>query len=154
MAKTLQVVREAGEPPTLIALAFLDEGESFATEAEMPFWENENLQSLVEKVKVRVNARCTDLLEVFRDPLARFPPLTYRVNFLHRTVKDFIGTPEMKNRLASWISGPFDANVYLCKAFLVLTKIFLAGSRPQVPDMLRDTPRVTLLIDKFFHYGG
>jgi len=118
MAQMLQVVTLAAEPLSLFALAFLhEENPAFAIEAPIPFWENVNMASLAQKMKLRVNARCTDLLQVVEIPGAEDDWSKYQVNFLHRTVKDFLGLPEIENRLISWISSPFDANANFMQGF-------------------------------------
>jgi len=149
MAQMLQVVTLATEPLSLFALAFLDEQHpAFAIEAPIPFWENVNMASLAQKMKLRVNARCTDLLEVIEIPEAEDEWSKYQVNFLHRTVKDFLGLPEIENRLASWISSPFDANVYLCKALLLQMK--------SLPSFHYENECLTIfgLINAIFYYAG
>ncbi|MCJ1250573.1 hypothetical protein MMC30_007801 [Trapelia coarctata] len=149
MAQMLQVVTVAAEPLSLFTLAFLDEQYSaFAIEAPIPFWENVNMVILAQKMKLRVNARCTDLLEVVEISDAEDDWSKYQVNFLHRTVKDFLGLPEIENRLASWISNPFDANSYLCMAFLLQMK-----SLPSSP-YGDECKTIFALINTILYYAG
>ena len=62
-------------------------------------------------VQIRINSRCTDLVEVIeRD---HFRPLgldfaTMKVDFLHRTVRDFLKTRELHDVLTSRLTSGFD----------------------------------------------
>src|SRR6266496_401638 len=96
-------------------------------------------------MKTRLNARCQDLLEVttITKPTStsarkaiikttnrtciqsldgRFPApedfSIYQVNFLHRTVRDFLETKEMQELLASRLPKGFDPIKLLCGSFL------------------------------------
>jgi hypothetical protein len=59
--------------------------------------------------------------------------LTYRVDFLHRTVRDFLRTKDIQNLLMDRTGSDFRPNVHLCLAFLgqikalSLTESFLAS---------------------------
>ncbi|KAH7308643.1 hypothetical protein B0I35DRAFT_99228 [Stachybotrys elegans] len=111
----------------------------------------------------RLNGRCRGLLEVTRVPNAD-TPYEYRVDFLHRTVKDFLRTTKIQHELMRWSShgliradsqlehhsrrqqmptGPFDPYLTLCKSTLAEIRSapvkygYLRGPGP-MQDMVSD----------------
>ena len=72
----------------------------------------------------RLNSRSKGLLEVVRRELTTgSKQLLYsRVEYLHRTVRDYVETPEIKRRFSSYIKRPFDPYLKLCAADLAVCK--------------------------------
>jgi hypothetical protein len=80
----------------------------------------------------RINARCKGLLQVYDSPTE----LTYyqydheddsayartKVDFLHRTVHNFLELYETQHLLNSYLKAPFDPNETLCAAYLAQLK--------------------------------
>ena len=64
--------------------------------------------------QVRVLARCQDLLEFDR---------TGRLQFLHRTVKDFLETREVLHTIKENAGANFDADLFLCQSVVLKFKI-------------------------------
>jgi hypothetical protein len=48
--------------------------------------------------------------------------LDYQVDFIHRTVRDFLMTSDMHKKLQSQIPKKFDPGIYLCKLMLAFVK--------------------------------
>ncbi|KAL8992069.1 MAG: hypothetical protein Q9169_007398 [Polycauliona sp. 2 TL-2023] len=65
----------------------------------------------------RIRARCIDLLEVYGQD-----PGTLEVNFLHRTVYEYLETPEIRRLLLERAGGDFDVNRYFCNTMLFQIK--------------------------------
>lgn len=65
-----------------------------------------------KRTSTRVNARCTDLLEVYEGQFF----------FLHRTVHDFLETPDIQNLLAEQAGVDFNVHQYFCNAALTEMK--------------------------------
>lgn len=65
-----------------------------------------------EQTRRRINARTKGLLKTRSD----------RVEFLHRTVRDFLLTGEMSDYLARKLSTSFNAFNYIAKSYLALLK--------------------------------
>ncbi|KAL9118898.1 MAG: hypothetical protein Q9187_004547 [Circinaria calcarea] len=89
-----------------------------------PLSENE-LFKIYEEVRERLNFLCKDLLEVNKVVMdGSF--VDYRVDFLHRTVRDFLMTKDIHGQLLQRATddGTVDWNAYqsLCKAMLVRIK--------------------------------
>jgi hypothetical protein len=113
---------------------------------------------LLEK---RLNARCKGLLEVtLVNPYLNIFSKR-KVDFLHRTVRDFLRLNDVQKLLRKRLEKPFDANITLCKALLLQAKgvsNFEANIRHDILDdfsyhayqaekLNRRPP--TLLIDEF-----
>ena len=96
------------------------------------------LQYRIDLGKRRLNSRCMGLLEwVNSSVLAKFTTipsderlaqlLSTDVDFLHRSLIDFLLTADAQNILQTCTDGPFDARGFLCSA--MLTKIFALSAR-------------------------
>ncbi|OCK90763.1 uncharacterized protein K441DRAFT_698929 [Cenococcum geophilum 1.58] len=167
-AQSFQVAMHAGEPLTLLTYSFIDEdAPGYAADRDIRELTANELWSRYEVMKKRLNARCKDLLEVTQIvkvshtsfskellPLLGHDPVkstnltandffVYRVDFLHRTVRDFLRTKEMQDLLESRLSEEFDPVSCLCQAFLAQIK-----SIPMSQNMLgRDGPLLDLVED-------
>ena len=76
----------------------------------------------VEVTSRRIKARCIDLLEVWEN----------RVNFLHRTVYEFLDLPDTRRVLDGRAGNDFDTNNYFCNAMLYQIKTLpTAGGKRQ-----------------------
>lgn len=123
------------QPLPVLAYKFLEEesrNPSFALEAQMEPLDPDKLMIIYKSMKKRVNARCKDLLEITRehyDPLCPSPStseamyLGYRVDFLHRTVREFFrNTDNALETLGEWRLPDFDTEISLCRGMLALIK--------------------------------
>ncbi len=111
-------------PGTLatMTVSYFDEDDpNFGVEASMSPWSLEEIRERCVRTRVRVMARCTDLLEL--SPVWRDGELAdSRVDFLHRTVHDFLQTRNIHSLLIERAGTTFDTNVYLCNATLAQMK--------------------------------
>ena len=137
-SRMLQVVVNAPSPLTLMDLSFCDEErEDFALDNVFQhrptILDVSNRNELMAR---RLNTLCMGLLEL-RDRnsfklaqeqgrLASFAAYKYEVDYLHRTVHDFLLTRESSQVLYSYTLGPFDTSRYFCNAFAV--QILLLGA--------------------------
>lgn len=128
-AQIFQMVVYARCPLPAITFSFLErekEEPNFALEQEIdPIPETEVI-SESEKMRTYLNARCKDLIEVNIKPNPRSKEsltiLEYQVDFLHRTVRDFLMTKEMHDLLQERAPAKFDARTALCSVQLALIK--------------------------------
>ena len=138
-AQTFQVALES-EPLNLMTYCMLDELETspeYALNLECRVMSEMNVRSRHHDMKLRINARCKDLLEVTRvandntlgcirgAELTQSLPesiLDYQVDFLHRTVRDFFHTKYMDEWVGANVSEEFDYNLSLCAAFVAQIK--------------------------------
>ena len=139
-AQTFQVARGASEPLNLMTYCMLDNLETspeYALNLECRLMSQTNIRSRHHDMKLRINARCKDLLEVthvnnhdatgkvFRADLTHRLPesfLDYQVDFLHRTVRDFFHTRYMYDWVVANVSKEFDCNMSVCAAFVAQIK--------------------------------
>jgi hypothetical protein len=149
MAELLQIALLAVEPYPLIVYHLLREEnmESWSRNCLIP--ENNIISSGLQRTKKRINARCQDLLQIH----AFSTRLHYedQVDFLHRTVKDFLQGPEMTDMLLANVGQGFKPNDILCQTFLKMIQ-----TSPQVesggfigsgefPDSIRTRPHEDLM---------
>ena len=69
-----------------------------------------NIDTVSEQTRIRVHARCQDLLEFDG---------TGHLRFLHRTVKDFLEIRDIKAHLQSLASPEFNAHRFVCNSSLI-----------------------------------
>ena len=152
-SQIFQHVRAATEPPSLLCLSFADEEPDFVINMKVqPLPENEKF-SRADVMRRRLNSRCKGLLEAgpnvslvsetldpgdasliqqpmpVNDGLTEEIPLAdYTVQYLHRTVKDFLDTPQVWDRIL--LAGPctYDPYLALCRSFITQLKCLDPGS--------------------------
>ena len=152
-SQIFQHVRAAEGPPSLLCLSFADEEPDFAIKMKVhPLPEAEKF-SRADIMRRRLNSRCKGLLEVGPDvstisealdtgdvSLIQHPmsingrlaegifPADFTVQYLHRTVKDFLETPRVWDRII--VAGPrtYDPYLALFRAFIAQLKCLNPGS--------------------------
>ena len=108
-AHAFQVSLHTRRPLSLLNHWFLDreeEQEGFAIEMKIDVLSQDNLLSRNAEMRTRLNGRCKGLLEV-----SSFD----RVDFLHRTVKDFLLAEDMQRLLVAWTHGQFNVHLAICR---------------------------------------
>ena len=127
-AQYFTLVEAAESPLTVLQFSFADEESPVSAinreAGSMP--ENE-LSLRTEAMKRRLNSRCKGFLEVDRssqqvqeNDLTHHWQLT--VQYLHRTVRDFIKTPKAQDFLQISTKPNFDPSIQLCVAYLMSMK--------------------------------
>ncbi|KAI9658282.1 MAG: hypothetical protein M1821_002415 [Bathelium mastoideum] len=119
-----QIVRAAIAPPTLLTMFFADEDDLPLNGDMQPLTEGE-IESRVRRMKRRLDSRCKGLLEA-NTIIVQPRPLEFQsqrkrladaeVEFLHRTVKDFVQRQDIWNSMTSADNSNFNANVSLCRS--------------------------------------
>lgn len=116
MGETL-LIATAGQGPLHSAIyTFHDRCEAnpnYAIEEPLVPWNSKQLADEVEPYSIRLNSRCKGLLEV---------DTSDRVNFLHRTVKDFLQMDEIGDILKSHAASGFDADMSIFQAYICWIK--------------------------------
>jgi hypothetical protein len=123
-ARAFQTSLRAARPLSLLNYWFLDldeEDTNFALDMEIQPLRTDEVQSRHAEMKSRLNGRCKGLLEVSADRELDLP-FQYQVDFLHRTVRDFLLTKDMQELLADWTAARFDANLAICRTILAEVK--------------------------------
>lgn len=128
-AQILQVALASDEPLSICIYSMIGDDTSGALAAEPKAWIPSECQALLRTATHRLKVRCPDLLNVHCQPDP--PPVDsaedlelYRVDFLHRTVRDFLSLDEVQNRLAQMMGSDFDSWSFICQATLMHLKAF------------------------------
>ncbi|BCS03286.1 uncharacterized protein AKAW2_70164A [Aspergillus luchuensis] len=155
MARALAVTLEADEILPLMCYWFLDREEpDYALNLELGRLSRETISTQMKITRTRLNAYCRGLLEVqyptdTKDIVTNMfvSLLDCHVDFLHRTVRDFLWTPGMQALLCTWLPRGFDLNLDICKAILALIKL-------SVPILVQETHSHLLarFVKIFFHH--
>ncbi|KIW12619.1 hypothetical protein PV08_09897 [Exophiala spinifera] len=81
----------------------------------------------------RVEGRCRGLLEVF-ELGDKDTPAEYSVDYLHRSVRDFLMSRSAQRLLALHLEFTFDTRRYLCQAFFAQLKMSFPPNHPESSD--------------------
>jgi hypothetical protein len=84
------------------------------------------VEDMIRKTRLRINARCMDLLDIVEAP-GTDAYFQNKVEFLHRTVRDFMEELKMREKLKEWLgkdkkSGEFDPCRYISQAIVAQIK--------------------------------
>ncbi|KAJ4327321.1 hypothetical protein N0V84_002219 [Fusarium piperis] len=115
MSEMLQMAVKAGKPLPFAICYFHDqeyENSSYAIREPTTLWEAETLNKVRNIVMRRLSARCMGLLEVNGD----------KIEFLHRTVYDFLLSKDMQRFLETNTRRCFDPYLTILQAYVAWTK--------------------------------
>lgn len=112
----------------------------------------EIINNRLNQMEKRLNACCKGLLEArSTSPVVPFKSkdafFKLEVDFLHRTVRDFLRIPDMLNMVKKWVGTTFDENIVICEAIVCQIK-----STPQRDGHFRLGHSVSSLLDIFFYH--
>jgi hypothetical protein len=148
-ARIFLVAVEAVQPLPIVAFKYLSmeqEDPSYAINSpvtSIPL--DDAFELLVRKWKRLLNSRCRDFLEVTKDSEDTF--LKYKVDFLHRTVRDFL-RDNYRRELRKRTSEHFNERLSLCNILLALSKAL-----PQSEDPRQQLNQSFGLVDEMMHYA-
>ncbi|CZR56317.1 uncharacterized protein PAC_06205 [Phialocephala subalpina] len=114
-----QIVRASTKTPTLLSLAFAEEGMEKAISYDIKPETDEALDFRAEGMRRRLSSRCKGLLEA---PRTVFDTRDTMVQYLHRTVRDYICQPKVWEFVSSGTNESFDPNVALSACWLLRIK--------------------------------
>ncbi|KAL8664663.1 MAG: hypothetical protein Q9168_007862 [Polycauliona sp. 1 TL-2023] len=133
-------------PPTLTVMSasnFDDESPDFGLAAEIKPFSWEQIGQRVDVASRRIRARCIDLLQVYGDK-----PGEVQVNFLHRTVYEYLETPEIRRLLLERAGADFDVNRYFCN-----TMLFQIKTLPTQDGSPQMHPPINFLVAEFMCFA-
>ncbi len=156
-ARLFQVSLAAPQPLSLLSYWFIDMDEvdeNFLSKMSNSALDTQEIAAREEEMRKRLNGRFKGLLEVTTVPKID-APYCHRVDFLHRTVKDFLRTTAVQKQLMMWSMlqrqdsvieygqppprrAKFDPYRTLCKSSLAMLKSapiryrgwYILGPRP------------------------
>jgi hypothetical protein len=149
-ARAFQTSLRTTRPLSLLNYWFLDmdeEDTNFALNMEIQPLSRDEIHSRHAEMKSRLNGRCKGLLEVCAD-MELDLPFQYHVDFLHRTVRDFLLTKDMQELLADWTAASFDANLAICRTILAEIK-----SLRLKPGYLQNSGPLLNLVEDFMYHA-
>jgi hypothetical protein len=155
MAWTFMTTLEAHRILPLMCYWVMDQEDSeYAWSLKVGPFSKPTARSRVSIMERRLNARCKGLIEVGfnREFIGGNPTLANylfdtNVDFLHRTVRDFLRTDNMQKLLHVWSGGSYNVDLEICKACIVLVK----GTPRDNPCWMSGGP-IETLIQTFFHH--
>jgi len=112
MAETLLIAVAGNEPLHMAVYSFHDlsyEDKNYVFNQKVEPWEEDKFTAFTQPFSRRLNSRCKGMLE---------PNVLDRVEFLHRTVSDFLRTPEMVEYLARKARPRFDPKLAIFQAYI------------------------------------
>ena len=120
-AQILQVAMHAHSTLKIFAYAHIGDDEHDALKAPVRSWSHDECIALAEATETRLKVRCPDLIKV-RNCMEPGEPFDAQasilVDFLHRTVQDFLSLEDTQVRLNGMIKGAFNPGQYICEALL------------------------------------
>ncbi|KAI1852645.1 hypothetical protein JX266_002186 [Neoarthrinium moseri] len=129
-AQLFSLVGASGEPMSLLLASFVDEEDPiFAVGMAVTPLSAEEIGIRIDTVRRRINSRSKGLLEVkggvptpqgFSYDVSSHENIT--VQFLHRTVKEYIESPGVHQTLKSALRAPFDPHLKLLAGHLAYIK--------------------------------
>jgi hypothetical protein len=128
MACTFLAALKVSQPLCMIHYSFLEE-EGPTHGLEIPFvkLDNEDVRKRTLQTQRRLNGRYKGLLEPAT--ATNILPLT-EVVFLHRTLRDFLGTARMQDMLHARVSATFNVHSTICRSHLAVAKYTVASPAP------------------------
>jgi hypothetical protein len=132
------------EPLPLMMYSFFEDefdNPTYAQELGMTALELYEIIPRHKQTERRLNGRCKGLLEVYRDPDG-LDLFRYRVGFLHRTVRDFFKTDEMRREFEARIPEKLNTGLSIIKASIAMMK-----KTPRIGKRLGDDADFGYLVD-------
>lgn len=128
-AQYFQLMASGPTPLPTILLSFADEEDEYAVRLPVKTLEPETYIARIETMRIRLNSRCKGLLET-TEPSRQSQSVVQSwgsihpqtVRYLHRTVKDFLETPERRKKIMKSINSTFDPHLRLCSGYLAVYK--------------------------------
>ena len=140
-AQMFEIVKMAPEPQSAIAFSFIDEIETEANFAIQlpagPMTEIE-IQKREKQMRRQLDARSKGLLEITSDGGQSHPYFQIRIDFLHRTVREFLLRPDGLSMFLNGHLGNRNVPLLMCSAMLATLK----KSPTQSPDNQPETEQL------------
>ncbi|KAF2491866.1 hypothetical protein BU16DRAFT_542947 [Lophium mytilinum] len=124
---------EIQSPLQVLTFAFADEDADAILEATIAPLDPEKLEAKIDRFRRRLNSRCKGLLEVPKRHLSAFSTVEY----LHRTVKDFIEDEDTWEKIKNTAPKSFDPNLSLTLSYLMLMKTNIADNIGELEALMK-----------------
>jgi hypothetical protein len=150
-AQMFQVTLIARDALSLMSYWYMDQEDSFLENLKARPVSKAIIDGRLAQMYKRLNACCKGLLEVQSvTSRGRHEGYFYlKVDFLHRTVRDFLRDPDMQNMLGKWVGTDFDANIAICQSLIAQVK-----TAPQDRSYLHLGNAMARVINLFFGHAN
>jgi hypothetical protein len=109
---------------TLLTMSFAHEKDpNFALVLPISPEDEYQIELRLDMAKRRLNSRCKGMLEVHESSEGQSLFRSLEVDFLHRTVRDFLRTKDMQDMLERYDSNLHTSSLLLCNSYLAQLKI-------------------------------
>lgn len=126
-SQLIQILKAAPENPTLLEMSFADDEDmTAAVHAEIKTLTYSEELERSEILRRRLNSRCKGLIGVSESQVGRSQ--RKRVEFLHRTVKDFFEKPDVWASIVNATDDSFNAHKCWSNSFLMQLKAISSAS--------------------------
>jgi hypothetical protein len=153
-AQYFTLVETAEGPLTILQFSFADEETPLsAIKMRLGSLSRDQMALRIEAANRRLNSRCKGFLETDRglqntESSDMRHPSQVTIQYLHRTVRDFIKSPKAQSFLRSSTNRDFDPSIQLCVAYLMDMKTW-KGQQVHLPILDREEgkdPKLTQVI--------
>ncbi|KAG8673121.1 hypothetical protein FPOAC2_06550 [Fusarium poae] len=126
-AQLLKLMAAFKTPPSPLLFWYADEVDFMdrAIKGESGTLSLNEASERVEDIRRRLNSRCKGLLEVHKSTTPAIPfsaRFGGTVDYLHKTVYEFVCSRRTQRRLRKYLKKPYDANLRIVAAYAALTK--------------------------------
>ncbi|CZR60408.1 uncharacterized protein PAC_10304 [Phialocephala subalpina] len=118
-SRLFQFIRAATEPLSLLTLSFAEDDCMTCMTAKVKPMSSGGRDFRAETMRRRLNSRCKGLIEA---PTFELQRAEARVQYLHRTVRDFLAKEGVWDYIVSSTRDRYDPDFNLCGAFLLQVK--------------------------------
>lgn len=124
-AQILQVALHATEPLNVFTYSFIGNENYDPIQADIRPWSEDECVTLSKATEARMKVRCPDLIKIWspeEPPMSAQDLTTHRVDFIHRTVRDFLALEETQCGLSQRMTQPFHPVKFICGTLLMQIK--------------------------------
>lgn len=154
-AQILQVALHATEPLNVFTYSFIGNDSYDPMKAEVRTWSEDECVTLAKATEARMKVRCPDLIKIWspeEPPMNAQDLALYRVDFIHRTVRDFLALEETQCGLTQRMTVPFHPVKFICGALLMQIKAVSIDPDTNKAYSCR-APHVKGLLEKLVEYA-
>lgn len=154
-AQILQVALHATEPLNVFTYAFIGNDNANPIEAEIRTWSEDECVTLSRATEARMKVRCPDLIKIWtpeEPPTSAQDLMAHRVDFIHRTVRDFLALEETQCGLSQRMTKPFHPVKFISGTLLMQIKALAIDKDSSKPFCCR-APGIQALLEKLLDYA-
>ena len=133
-SQLFQIFRASKSSVSILTLTFADEDTGMILNSPVGPVDHDQLHCKVDRMRRRLNSRCKGLLEVAQRNFS----ISSEVEYLHRTVKDFMEKESTWARIKAMTPSAFEPNFSLCKSYLIQLKMIKGPDIDGLEELLEE----------------